>query len=73
MILLDGPPQPARLTNRSFVYANCPGESSGCSVTGARIEAQFEAAPLARAVRRLVVAWNQQELASVTVDFSALE
>lgn len=63
----------ARDTRRTLLYANCPGDSFGCSVTGATIEAAFDAASLARAVRPAIVVWQQRALAEVSIDFGELE
>lgn len=67
------PSEGARDTRRALVYGNCPGDSFGCSVTGATIEAGFDAAPLAHATRPVIVLWNQRALAQVTINFGDLE
>ena len=42
-------------------------------MAGAAIEAEFAAAPLAHAVRPVLIEWNDVALARVTIDFRALE
>jgi hypothetical protein len=73
VIRLAEPAQPARSLNpHSDSFGIC-GADPPCQITGATIEAEFEAAPLAHAVRPVVVEWNGVTLARVSVDFKSLE
>jgi hypothetical protein len=73
-IRLADPATAARSIKRSFEYSgSCATDQFGCQITGATIAAEFEAAPLARAVRPVVVEWKGRPLAQVTVDFRPLE
>lgn len=70
---LAGPAQRARKVQRSFEWAGNCGDPPGCQIIGATIEAAFEAAPLAHAVRPVLVEWNGVRLARVTIDFTSLQ
>lgn len=73
-IRLDEPATAARSVNRALEYGGgCGSDLWPCAIAGVRIEAQFDAARLARAVRPVVVDWNGVTLARVTVDFRSLE
>jgi len=73
-IRLADPATAARSIKRSFEYSgSCATDQFGCQITGATIAAEFEAAPLARAVRPVVVEWNGRPLARITIDFSTLD
>ena len=64
--------KPARDLKRSFEWAgNCA--SDPCQITGATVEAEFDAAPLTHAMRPVVVEWNRIRLAQITIDFRSLE
>jgi hypothetical protein len=54
------------------VYAYCP-ESSGCNLTGARVEAVFEAAAIGQCRCSVGVRSDGNELARVAVDFSRMD
>jgi hypothetical protein len=71
-IRLAEPAKPARDLKRSFEWAgNCA--SDPCQITGATVEAEFDAAPLTHAMRPVVVEWNRIRLAQITIDFRSLE
>jgi hypothetical protein len=71
---LGEPAQRARASNSWFDEGgNCSGDPSGCQIFGATIEAEFDAAPLAHAVRPVVVDWHGATLARITIDFGSLE
>jgi hypothetical protein len=72
-IRLDRPAVAARNVTPSFEYSGICATDPGCQITGATIEGEFEAAPLAQAIRPVVVEWNGVTLARVSIDFKSLE
>jgi hypothetical protein len=72
-IRLDKPAERARRHKPSTDWFGSCGSELSCTITGATIEADFEAAPLARAVRPVVVEWKGRPLAQMLIDFSKLD
>jgi hypothetical protein len=72
-IRLDRPAVAARSVKPSFEYSGSCATDPGCRITGATIEAEFEAAALAQAGRPVAVEWNGVTLARVSVDFKSIE
>jgi hypothetical protein len=53
-------------------YGNCALDTD-CAITEATLESAFDAAPIARATREVIVRFDERPLANVTVNFGAID